>query len=420
MNINMTIKCETCGTHIACRVGMSNRDIQPIRFSCQSCGSPIDMTFHKMDPTEFKGAEPVDDDTPFEQMPFVDLHLDFPVTFDPYVMGMTPYMKAVQRVGFQEMRVHQARLNHLNASEENFRLFKLLLKLYKNEKLTPYKVSAQRNFGVTVKSDKPEDINTALYVIVAQMMWPFAMPGDNERSVGQITEALIEQGKKSPEAMQAFMDELVETKFLKTLQIDCLDVYPRILDSEIAFRPALFLDFDTSYRNNSVPMRVSHAAFEDFKDLYKDISEITSKGLFLVAGMNNIIKRGDHNEFLPGIGKVGDRDHTPKNLQAFADVPFGNKAALIDDVWFNALDGGADNQLRNAIAHHKTKYDEVTQIMTYYPKREGMRQEKAETLSFLDFMHQLLITYREMHRLHQLVKCLFNYLYLVPSLKKAS
>jgi hypothetical protein len=198
MNINMTIKCETCATHIACRVGMSNRSIQPIRFNCQSCGSPIDMTFHNMDSTELKGAKPVDDDTPFEQMPFVDLHLDFPVTFEPYVMGRTPFMKAVQRIGFQETGVHQARLNHLNASEEKFRVFKILLKLYKNDKLTPYKLSAQRNFDVTIKSDKPEDINIALYIIIAQMMWPFAMPGDNERSVDQVTETLIAEGKKIP------------------------------------------------------------------------------------------------------------------------------------------------------------------------------------------------------------------------------
>ena len=420
MNINMTIKCETCGTHIACRIGMSNREIQPLRFSCQSCGSPIDMTFHRMEPTEFRGGTPVEDNTPFDQMPFVDLHLDFPVTFEPYVMGMTPYMKAVQRIGFQNIRVHQARLEHLNASQDKFRLFNLLLKLYKNEKLTPYKLSAERNFDVSVRSDRPEDINVALYVIIAKVMWPFAMPGDNELSVDHITETLIEHGQKSPEAMKGFIDELAQTKFLKNLQIDCLDIYPRILDSEIALRPALFLDFDTSYHNNPVPMRVSHAAFEDFKDLYKDISEIISKQLVVVAGMNNIIKRGDHNKFLPDIGKVGEKDNTPRNLQAFADVPFGNKSALIDDVWFDALDGGADNQLRNAIAHHKTEYDEVTQVVTYYPKREGMRQEKAETISFLDFMHQLLITYREMHRLHQLIKCLFNYLYLAPPLKKAS
>jgi len=29
----------------------------------------------------------------------------------------------------------------------------------------------------------------------------------------------------------------------------------------------------------------------------------------------------------------------------------------------------------------------------------------------------LLIAYREMHRLHQLIKCLFNYLYLAPPMK---
>ena len=55
----------------------------------------------------------------------------------------------------------------------------------------------------------------------------------------------------------------------------------------------------------------------------------------------------------------------------------------------------------------------------YYPKREGMRQE-GETISFPDFMYQLLFTYREMHRLHQLIKCLLNYLYLAPPLTKAS
>ena len=314
--------------------------------------------------------------------------------------------------------MHQARLDQLNGSNEKFRLFKALLKLYKNERLIPYKRSAQRNFGVTVKSDKSQDINVALYAIIAQMMWPFAVP--NDRSVEQITATLIEQGTKRPEVMKAFVNELVDTKFLKNLQIDCLDIYPRIVDSEVALRPALFLDFDTIYHNNPVPMRVSHAAFEDFKDLYKDISEIISKQMVLLAGMNNIIKRGDHNKFLAGIGKVGDKDRTPKTLQAFADVPFGNKLALIDDVWFDALDGGADNQLRNAIAHHKTEYDEVTQVVTFYPKREGMRQEKAETISFLDFMHQLLIAYREMHLLHQLIKCLFNYLYLAPSIKDES
>ena len=81
---------------------------------------------------------------------------------------------------------------------------------------------------------------------------------------------------------------------------------------------------------------------------------------------------------------------------------------------------GLANKLRNAIAHHKTEYKDATQVITYYLKREGMKQEKAETISFLDFMHQLLVTYREMHRLHQLIKCLFNYIFLAALMENAS
>lgn len=46
---------------------------------------------------------------------------------------------------------------------------------------------------------------------------------------------------------------------------------------------------------------------------------------------------------------------------------------------------------------------------------EGMRQEKSEKMSFLLFMRQLLISYREMHRLHQLIRCLFFLHFIILS-----
>ncbi len=89
------------------------------------------------------------------------------------------------------------------------------------------------------------------------------------------------------------------------------------------------------------------------------------------------------------------------------------KKDMIDDSWFEFVNEAVDNQLRNAIAHVKTDYDEVTQIVTYYPKKEGMKSEKPEQVTFLEFMRRILISYREMHRLHHLVKALFYYKYLV-------
>jgi hypothetical protein len=120
---------------------------------------------------------------------------------------------------------------------------------------------------------------------------------------------------------------------------------------------------------------------------------------------HNLLKRDDHNAFKPGIGMTkGGKDFTPKSLHDFANVAFGKKLDFIDDPWFQMLDDGTDNQLRNAIAHVKTDYDEVNQIITYYPRLEGMNQEKAEQITFIQFMKRLLQTYREMRRLNHLIR----------------
>jgi hypothetical protein len=416
MNINISIKCETCGEPTNCRIGMSNREVQPFRFCCQTCGSPIDITLRANEGATLVGAVQLPEILPFDDKTnFVDLHLDFPVSFDKYVMGNTPFMMALARVDHEAMALHNARLNQLNAEESKFRTFGLLLKLYAKERLTPFKLSVQRNFNMNVRTDKPEDINAALYAVISNMMVPFAYPGQNIAAVDLFSDVTQSLGTKNRAAMKTFIDKLVDTNFLKNLQLDCLEIYPKILAAELPLRPALFLDFDIEFKDKPIPMRVSTAEFQTYKDLYKDISEIVSRQLVLVAGINNLLKRGDLNAFLPGIGKVGnDKDFTPKGLDEYADVPFGKKLDFIDDSWLPPLEGGADNQIRNAIAHFKTEYDENTQVITYFPSREGINQAKGKEISFLQFMYQLLTAYREMHRLHHLVKCLFYYLYLVP------
>lgn len=44
MNTCMTITCETCEKDIDCRIGYSNRRIQPLAFSCPLCDSPLGIT----------------------------------------------------------------------------------------------------------------------------------------------------------------------------------------------------------------------------------------------------------------------------------------------------------------------------------------------------------------------------------------
>lgn len=415
MNINLTVKCDGCGENTNCRVGLSNRPAQALRFCCSDCGSPIDIILGSKK-GDIKGAEQVHDTGPFDdETNFVDLHLDFPVHFGKYIMGHTPFMRAAQRIGPEEFQIHNARLNYLNAHYKEFSFFKTLLKFYMREKIGPFKNAIKNKFGGNVVSDKDEDINAALYDAIATVMWPFAYPGEDAVSVDHYLQTIHQISQDKKEAMDSFIDEILQTGFLKNLQHDCLEIYPRILDAELPMRPVLFLDFDEDYRDNAIPMRVSIDDFGSYKDLYKDIAEIISRQFVLVAGVNNIIKRDDHNSFLPGIGLAASgRDFTPRNLNTFADVDFGKKQDFIDDSWYAMSDDAADNQLRNAIAHFKTEYDDVTQKILYYPRREGIQQERSEEIYFIEFMRRILIGYREMHRLHQLIKCLFYYHYLIP------
>lgn len=411
MNINFTLSCEACHEHTNVRFGMSNRETQPVRFACQSCGSPIDITMVGAVPdvtgaTRVQGIEPFDAETNF-----VDLHLDFPVSFEPYEMGMTPFMRASRRIGYAEMQLHGARLNHLNAEMQKARYFETILKLYAREKFVPFKLNIKRTFGIDVKSDRPEDRNAALYLLIAHMMAAYEYPDQSRAASDSSFDVLLEATKINKVAVETFVIEITDNKFLKNLQLDVLEIYPRMLAAELIIRPALFLDFDTEYADNPIPLRVSASEFDKFKDLYKDISEIISRQFVLVAGVNNLLKRGNHNSFAPRPNNRGE-DKAPTSLDNYADVAFGLKSDNLDDSWHTFLDDSVSNQLRNAIAHYKAEYDEVTQIVTYYPKKEGMAQEQAEKIFLIEFVRRLLTAYREMHRLHHLIKCLFYYRYL--------
>jgi hypothetical protein len=407
MNFNQRLECNTCKENIDCRIGMSNRDIQPISFACPTCGEQILIELNLEKGFNYKGAKSIHFDGPFtNENPFIDLHLDFPVKFGEYKMGHTPFMIALARIGHENFDIHNTRLNALNFLYPKIEDFKRILRLYsKNKKL--FGQLCESKFGEKLRSEKPQDLNLALYSVIAKVFSPFSMPDENGDSVKLHMKAIQDALSKDKEGFDAYVSEIFDTNFLNNIQQDCLDIYPQILSGELAFRPALFLDFDDDYEKELVAFRVSAHDFQTYKDLYKDISEVMSRQLVLVAGLNNLIHRGDFNKF-KDVGKA-----TPKSLHAYADLPYGFKIGHLDDCWYSIADGSVNNQLRNSIAHVKVEYNEVTQLITYFPKKEGIKQEKAENIYFLDFMRNILISYREMHRMHQLIMCLFNYYYLI-------
>lgn len=410
MNFNISVLCDVCNQQTNCRLGLSNRAHQPLRFRCKTCGAPIDVT---MTP-DFQAITCDIDVTGAKQIPsemfepdvnFVDLHLDIPVSFEPYQMGHTPYMKAMGRIGHESMQLHAVRLNYLNEVYEASPEIKALFVLYSNDKVDLFREKVWTFLDKKLPCDTQLDVNRALYYAIEKAFFPFSEPGKNAEAVEATTRLQLRLEKKHKVALHAFMNEIVDSSFLRNAQLDCLEIYPRIIDIELILRPALFLDFDRTYRAQTVPYRVSALEFNDAKDLFKDMTEIMSRLLVLVAGMNNLNRRGNHNLFAPA-------KKAPANLKAYADLPLGCKLKQIDQPWYRVNVDAIDNRLRNSIAHYKAEYNEITQELVYYPKQEGLEQSTSVQMHFLDFSRKLLEVFRELHRLNHLVKCLFVFYYM--------
>lgn len=441
MNINLSVRCDECSNQTNCRVGMSNRDIQPLKFSCGKCGSLIGLDFNVKDADhldnnalqailasksprnvrvnegvsyKIAGAKEIKSEGGFDpDTDFVDLHLDFPVVFGKYVMGRTPFLEAVARAGAEMAQFHRFRLHLINQQYKKYSQVSKLIDMYSKGFYGPFRDTARKRFKIKVASGKMEDINAALYAVVSEFVLPFTLPDDSRALVRHYTEIIIDLIQSNKNGTAAFLQELVDTEFLSHLQRDCLKIYKPIFDAELPLRPALFLDVDSSYAEGKVAMRVSSQTFVEYREVYKDMAEVLNRQLVLVAGINNLLRRGDHDDFAKGIRVTKDgKELSPPSLDKYADVALGNKLLDLDDPWYSVDPVALDNQLRNAIAHAKIDYDDVTQVITYFPKLEGMEREKKVQIQLLDYMWRMLSLFREVHRLHHLVKCL-NYATLI-------
>lgn len=210
-----------------------------------------------------------------------------------------------------------------------------------------------------------------------------------------------------PVKLGEFIQNLDDTGFLTDLQRDCLKIYPRVLDAELPLRSALFLDLTGNTKAEKTATRISAQDLSGLKDLYKDIVEILSRQLVLVAGINNLLHREDANSFKAIDGGV------LRDLLKYSGRVLSDKFKYLDDSWYR-LDMNAFNlNLRNAIAHHNVRYTAVDQVVTYTPGGGRLEQGEDETMSFLEFTRILLIAFREMHNLHHVIKSLLYYKYLI-------
>lgn len=422
MNTCMAVTCETCEQEIDCRIGYSNRRIQPLVFSCPHCdsqlGITLDISHAPQSEFEFDGCKPSEAQPsgPFEgRNPFLDLHLDFPVRTGEYEMGKTPFFMAMDDLkvasgGDYEkahamLQFHNFHLNALNEMAEKAGEIKRLINLYhgNNKQLFQRRAAAFLE-RPEEKSLLPQDVNATLYCVIAKAFFPFTVFAHSKEISEEMPKLMqgIDQGK-----LGKFIDDLDSPRFLIELQRDCLKIYPRIFDAELPLRPALFLDLTGNTEAEKTATRVSAQDFSGLKDLYKDVVEILNRQLVIVAGVNNLLHRGDANSF-----KAIDGG-TLSDLKKYSAKALSDKFKYLDECWFKVDMDAYNLDMRNAIAHNNVNYSGVDQLITYTPGGGRLEPGSTKTMTFLEFMRLMLVAFREMHSLHHVIKSFFFYKYLI-------
>lgn len=426
MNTCMTITCLTCMEDVDCRLGYSNREVQPIQFACPHCESRVQIVLDISEAPRsifsFSGCERSLRETGvlFDgSNPFVDLHLDFPVRRGKYVPGNTPWFQSMQEMedaGMSPDEVmaaqafHSRRLDLLNAYYPLADKLRSVINLYFSKNKQLFQQRAAELLGEPVRSSiLQQDLNATVYSVVTRAFLPFVI---FEQSVEISTQLPRLLSTFEPAALDGFVDEMFSDGYILSLQQDCLKLYPRIFAAEIALRPALFLDFfKKDAADQLISGRVSSHDFSEFKDLYKDILEIMSRQLVIIAGINNIYHRGDSNGFKPigGAALSGLKKLSEKNLS--------DRFKYLDDCWYTLSEGAFNLGLRNAIAHNNVSYDDLAQVITYVPNGGGLAPVDAEEMHFLEFIRLLLEAFREMNNMGHVLKSVYYYKLLIRDQK---
>lgn len=409
MNVCTRYQCETCETLIDCRIGFSNREVQPLQFACPECGERISFTLGSND---LEGATEIKEfKAPFTgENVFIDLHLDFPTRFGEYKQGDTTFMHVVSEIGQESFADLSRRLELINQLGEHHRTLKRLASQYMKGNVKGFEKvikSLEKLEFIKLKSHKAQDVIAALYSATSIMSSPLTVYEHSKELSSEMPKVLLSLYTDHQDNLNEFFDSLLSTGFLKNVHHETLSLYPKLIKLEVPLRPALYYDYKAEEFGN-VPARVSTTNFESCNNVYKDLAEVYSRQLVLVAGLNNLIKRGDFNKFSAEVllNKKGHLIKDFTSLDKYADVDLGRKLAALDDCFFKLEEEAIDNQLRNGIAHYKYNYDEATQIITYSSAKEGLNRDKTIKISLMEFLRKMLLLFREVHCLNHIIKAL--------------
>ncbi|PHI38354.1 hypothetical protein CBQ28_04545 [Pseudoalteromonas sp. GCY] len=398
-NLNLgTIECQECENAFSCRIGLSNRSEQELNLSCKECGALSTFNISEMQELSMIGVKESIKDPGYH----IDLHLDFPVFEHDTHPLISPFIMSHMLGGEMGTSKHAHDMALLNSISNNIVDIKNSLGFYLKKKYKPFSRKVSSYLNIEEKSLDSIQAEALLFKYLFEIIEPFNSQKSTNTSIDLFIDKINEIEKASSTALKSFTNEISSSKFTEYSINDAVKIYRKLLSKEVIFRPSLFLDHVDHHEDKKLPFLLSTKDFEYVSDLFKDISEVLSRQFVIVAGINNLLKRNDHNIFEVTLS-AKNKHLEPKSLKDYADLDFGRKLSFIDSPWLKISSDIADNQLRNSTAHYKWEYDPSTQLIKYYPKKEGLNRVESKEILLIDYCKKVIESFRVFHEINYLL-----------------
>lgn len=401
MTVRFNIRCKICENNIIVKVQAGYIDNSPVAISCPHCNASIKGEIVQNPPLLnliLENCDRLSSDTEMGlDIPIIQLSPELPIPKESYVtfgnyMTLNPYMAVSPIVGFENISYYISNYKFfLDSYEERLDDIENVINLFVNDKHEILISFFQKKFpeiSNNIKKDISGSYNTSVYIIISiiQTLSNYILPKGYNQNIR--TDILFKETISSlKKRKNSYKKALEETSTILDLKRDFLLSCKSILrfyKNIREFAPVILLSSKSLLSEFDDEFKITTFSFVEQQSAYQDNFELIVRLIPLAIALNNQKYRDDINQFIePKRDKnfhEFSQKRTMEQSHTLAKYPILNK-------YFTAQ---LNNQIRNSIGHHKTKYDGITQEITYYPNVKSNDEKK---ISLIDFSHKLLITY---------------------------
>ncbi|PSU36576.1 hypothetical protein [Photobacterium phosphoreum] len=360
MIITHTIVCLTCETKHLLKVTLGYENKQHHTFPCTECEEDIQFGIENLPRGEYRYIK----NCRFEKFKYdeavqVLLHPDLAVGHKivpagDVVTATLLNVKEMSRMFKQSVpeKLKQHRSEHQNMGSQKLRFFLKVWSLLRRNKSSLAQEFVLKNYNIH-GAKMHADINTYIEDFLNHFIGDFGL---------KVYEGLEKEWAKSTNK-KSLID------FNKIQEVDEFEVFEEFFDLYTEFSQVyLYLNggIEINKKNSS-----SSTDFNKTKKYYSSAYEVVAKLLYIPAGINNIIERGDANEF-----------KSLKSLEVYMNNGNGNKLnCFLNNEELKYPKECYDNNIRNASFHNHMKFNAKKSKITYTKNNNDV-----EHISYQDYL----------------------------------